>query len=323
MLKNASRPRVLVTGATGFVGANLVRHLVRKNLEVHVFARSESKLWRLDSLQKKIITHNVNIFDYAEVEAALEKIQPQTVYHLLAYGTYPFHKDDELVIRTNIGGSVNLFRAAQVVKSIKVIVSTGSSSEYGVKTEPMKEGDRPEPNSLYGVAKLSQSFFGQYFSRFGQVPIITLRLFSAYGPYEEPGRLFPSIVTSFIKKEPLKLSSPMIRRDFVYIDDVVRAMEMAGGRPDLGGEIFNIGFGQDHSIKEMTEVAEKVFKTEIPILWGAAPTRSFDTNNRWQADLRKVEKMLKWKPRYSPAEGFQKSLKWFRDNLKFYEHPKA
>ncbi len=307
-----------MTGATGFVGANLVRHLVGKNQEVHIFSRPESKLWRFGSLRRQIKIHNVDIFDYANVEATLKKIRPQVVYHLLAYGTYPSHKNEDLIVKTNVNGSVNLFRAAQSVESIKVIVSAGSSSEYGVKTKPMKESDRPEPNSLYAVAKLSQSLLGQYFSKFGRVPIITLRLFSAYGPYEEPGRLFPSILTSFIKKTPLKLSSPTPRRDFVHIDDVVRALEMAGQRPDLGGEIFNIGYGKDYSIGEMVKIAAKVFKNEIPIVWGATQSRSFDTDNRWQADLGKVKKMLKWKPLYSPAKGFERSVEWFRDNLKFY-----
>jgi len=311
--------RIFITGATGFVGANLVQRLLNKKQEVHIALRPESNLWRLTPILKKIKSCELNLFDYSAVQKALKKIKPEIIYHLAAYGTYPFERDDQSIVKTNIVASFNIFRAAQEIPGLKIIVNVGSSSEYGFNDKPMKESDFPEPNTLYGATKLSQTFLARYFSKCGRVPIITLRLFAVYGPYEKPGRLMPDILINWVKKTPLKLSSPVPRRDFIYIEDALDVFEIVSKRSDLGGEVLNLGTGKDFSVGEVVKIASALFNARPEIIWGAKERRNFDRRGSWRADPAKIKKILKWQPRYSLPQGLKKSFSWFKQNLHLYE----
>lgn len=310
---------IIITGATGFIGAGAVRRFAREGHEVHVFIRPRASLWRIGSTEKAIKKHRVDLLNHKAVEKALRKINPHFIFHFAAYGTYPFHQDEELVIRTNINASANLFMATRELKNLKLIVNAGSSSEYGVSPLPMKESDIPHPASLYATAKLSQTSLAQYFGAHASVPIVTLRFFSVYGPYDYPVRLIPVVLTSCIRKKPLQLSSPLPRRDFVFIEDCLDVIALLSEKPGIAvGEILNVGSGKDCSVDDVVECAFDVCKVRVPIEWGVGQKRHFDHSGKWEADISKIKKILRWKPRYSLSEGLGISAKWLHKNLKLY-----
>src|SRR5204863_142015 len=155
-----------------------------------------------------------------------ETIQPEWVFHLAAHGAYSWQTDVQQMVKTNLLGTINLVQAC-LNTGFDSFVNAGSSSEYGYKNHPPSEQELPEPNSHYAVSKVAATLFCQHTSRREGVRIRTLRLYSAFGAYEDPNRLMPTLIGRCLKGEFPPLVRPETARDYVYIDDVVDAFLLA------------------------------------------------------------------------------------------------
>ncbi|MDE1844348.1 MAG: NAD(P)-dependent oxidoreductase [Thaumarchaeota archaeon] len=311
--------RILITGAGGFVGANLVRDLVKSKHNVSIVVRRQSNLWRLKDVLSHIGVNHVDMTDIAEINKVIKKTQPDIVYHLAAHGGYPFQQDLDTIIKTNLISSVNLMHALSNHCNQCKFINTGSSSEYGPKQRAMRESDVTDPISVYGITKLSQTLFAKYFNKKYNMHTVTLRLFSVYGPYEEPGRLIHDIMMALVNKKELKLSSPKPRRDFIHMDDVISALKKAALVKGAKGKVFNIGSGRDYSVRDALDIACKVTDTKLKVKWGIEEkSRSFNSNSKWIADITNANKILKWKPVIPFREGLLKTYEWYYNNVKIY-----
>ena len=185
--------RILVTGGTGFVGANLARRLVRDGHEVHLLVRPGYKAWRIDAVRADARLHEAPLEDAGRVASAISQIHPEWIFHLAAHGAYSMQTDLHQMLLTNIQGTMNLVTAC-LKTGFEAFVNTGSSSEYGFKDHPAAETDLLEPNSHYAVTKASATLFCRQTAQRERVALRTLRLYSVYGPYEEPSRLMPALI---------------------------------------------------------------------------------------------------------------------------------
>lgn len=312
----ANSKNILVTGATGFVGACLVHRLVkRKNDNIHIILRRSSDTWRIKDILKRLNLHYADLIDSREIKKIVKKVKPQMIYHLATYGAYPFQKGPEKIFQANVFGTLNLLEACAEV-GFKAFVNTGSSSEYGTKSRAMSEKHLLEPNSYYGLAKASQTLLCQHFARENNLPIVNLRLFSPYGYYEEPTRLIPTLINSCLEGKDLNLVSPGIARDFSFVDDVIDAyLKVPSRAGELSGQILNIANGKQHIIKEVVSLVVKITGATVKANWGAMPARSHDTNV-WLADISKAKRLLEWQPKNDLEEGLGKTINWFRNNRK-------
>jgi len=307
---------ILVTGATGFVGACLVRQLIKNKNKVHIILRQNSNIWRIRDILKRLNLHRADLTDSGQVKKIVKKIKPQVIYHLATYGAYPFQKDPKKIFQTNVLGTLNLLNACLEV-DFDIFINTGSSSEYGNKSKPMSEKDLLEPNTYYSLAKASQTLLCQHLAREDNLPIITLRLFSVYGPYEESTRLVPTLINNCLNDKDLSLAWPKTARDFIFVDDVIAAYLKATRLPKLAGHIFNIGTGQQSSLEDIVSVVVKITRAKVKQNWGAIPGRPFDTNT-WLANISKAKKMLNWQPKYNLEAGLKKTVNWFKENSHLY-----
>lgn len=312
--------RVLVTGAAGFVGANFVRHMLEKNEdEIFVFLREASDRWRIRDLENRLHIIPLDISEGENVKKAVTSIAPGCVYHFATYGGYPAQQEVPRIFQTNIMGSFYLFEALEHISSLRRLINIGSSSEYGSAT-PMREDRLIAPNTPYGIAKATQTFLAQHAARERGLPAVTLRFFSVYGPYEKKGRLMCDVMLAFHRGNALALSSPHARRDFVYMDDVMRALTKAATTPRIEGEVFNIGSGTDYSVGDVVRFMEDITKKTVPLRWGAEEKkRIFDTNTRWIADTEKTKRHLGWEPQHPIAEGLEAAYQWYQNHLHLYE----
>ena len=313
---NNPRRRFLITGGSGFVGSCLLRRLVADGQEVHVFLRRESRMWRIDDLKGRFIAHECDLLDHDRVVSMVGEIRPTVVYHLAAYGAYSYQNEADRILKANIDGAWNLLQACRGI-DLELFVNTGSSSEYGFKKEPMKEGDVLEPASYYAVAKSAQTLLCSHFARSEKKPVVTFRLFSVYGPYEEPARLIPTLMKALDQGLPMNMVSPHIARDLIYVDDVVDAYLMVDRLKACAGECFNIATGVQSSMADVVRLAEEISGKMTEIRWSGMPSRSWDTE-KWVADIQKAGTMLEWKSATTIHEGLAKTWAWFGSHRQMY-----
>jgi len=315
-MKHILSPRnVLITGGAGFVGANLTRKLIELGYDVNLILKRSSNLWRIKDILNGVKVYYIDLLDKNKLSKIVNKINPVFIIHLATYGDYRNQSDVEQMMDVNIKGTLNLLIASKNI-NYKMFINTGSSSEYGIKNEPMKETDFLNPISFYAATKASSTFLCQIFAKEYNKPIVTLRPFSVYGPYEEEKRFVPTIVKAVIKNKPIKITSGEQRRDFIYIQDVVGIYikTMSYGKK-LSGQIFNVGTGVEYTNDEVVQTLFKVTGKKVKIEKGAYPKRLWDTQH-WVSDISKTEKLLKWKPKFSLEKGLLETYKW---HLQLYE----
>lgn len=308
----------MITGASGFVGSVLCRRLVEQKQNVHVILRKEAKTWRIDDLLSKIHIHKSDLTNPTELNNIISKVKPDVIYHLATYGGYSYQADADQIMQTNIMGTWNLLKACNRIP-YRLFVNTGSSSEYGYKKFAMRETDVLEPASYYAVTKCTQSQLCSHIARQENRPIVTLRLFSAYGPFEEPTRFVPTLLRSLLHQKKMNLVAPEIARDYIYIDDIVDAYLKISELIKFPGEKFNIGTGVQSTIKEVVELAQRITKQTTMFEWGGMNNRKWDTNN-WVGDVSKARSMLDWIPKTSLDRGIELTAKWIGDNEKRYRN---
>lgn len=306
----------LITGASGFIGAVLLRRLLKNDANVHLILRKESHTWRINDLLSKVKVHESDLSNLEELTQIVKEVKPDIIYHLATNGAYSYQKDADGIIKTNILGTWNLLQACNQVE-YELFVNTGSSSEYGFKKFAMRETDIVEPASYYAVTKCAQTLLCSHIAKQENKPIVTIRPFSVYGPYEEPKRFFPTLMKALLLKEEMNLVSPETARDQIYVEDMVDAYLKIDELKKNPGEYFNIGTGIQSTIKDVVETAIKVTGENTDFKWGSMENRNWDTSN-WVADISKARQLLNWTPKTNLETGIKLTWDWFKDNHKFY-----
>ncbi len=310
--------KFVITGGTGFIGANFVHSLLSAGEEVYLLVRKESKFWRVEAIKEKLNIFTVDLLDNIELIRIFKKIKPDIVLHFAAYGAYQgWQQEIKQTIETNILGAINLMNAAMEVGA-RGFINTGSSSEYGIKNKPLEEKDIPEPTNLYGVTKVAATLYGQMLAKEKNFPVVTVRPFSPYGPFEEKKRLIPTVILSFLKNTELNLSRPSSVRDFIYIDDLIGGyLEIIKNVETLKGEIINIGTGIQHSVEEVISAVKEIVGHEVKVNYGKFPVYQHEPD-MWVADISKAKRILQWEPTFSLKRGLEADVNWFRKNLDLY-----
>ncbi len=312
-----SGEKVFITGATGFIGSNLTRRYLERGAEVYINIRETSDKWRIKDVIQEINPVPSDVTNYEKLRDSLKKIQPDFILHTAAYGGSADQKNSDRIIETNIIGTLNLLRICKHL-NINLFVNTGTSSEYGIKNSAMKESFLLEPVTEYGVAKAAATLYCQNYAFTENVPVVTLRLFSPYGLYEQKSRLIPSVILAVIEKINPKISSRHFVRDFIYINDVLDAYESVMNVDTISGKIFNIGSGRQHSVGEVVDMIIGLLGNEvtseigIPQSWKNEPAF-------WQADIQSAKSELSWKPKYSLEAGLAAAIDWFKVNKGLYD----
>ncbi|MCX6727086.1 MAG: NAD(P)-dependent oxidoreductase [Candidatus Shapirobacteria bacterium] len=307
----------LITGASGFIGSVLLHKLTEQKQTVHLILRNESKTWRIADLLDKVTIHYSDLSNVSELTKIIKKIKPNIIYHLATNGAYSYQKDANQIIETNILGTWNLLQACNTT-NYDLFVNTGSSSEYGLKKNAMKETDLLEPASYYAVTKCAQTLLCSHIAKQEHRPIVTIRPFSVYGPYEEPKRFVPTLMNALFFNKEMNLVAPETARDQIYVDDMVDAYLKIEELKNNPGEYFNIGTGIQSTIKEVVDTAVKVTGKTAQFKWGGMEKKSWDTNH-WVADVSKAGRLLKWTPKINLEQGLKLTWDWFQNNHKFYQ----
>jgi dolichol-phosphate mannosyltransferase len=305
--------RALVTGATGFVGANLARRLIRDGDDVHLLVRPGSRSWRIEAIRDRVTLHEGDLASKDDVHRALRDARPTHVFHLAAFGAYSTQTNLEEMVATNVLGTAALVDACADAE-VRAFVHTGSSSEYGFARTASRETDVLEPNSAYAVTKAAATHYGQFVSRSRDVHVITLRLYSIFGPFEEPTRLVPSLLTHALRGAWPPLVSPHIARDFVYVDDAVDAIVAAAAITTAPrGSVYNVCSGVQTTVGDLVDEVARLLDVRTPPDWSTMPPRAWDTD-RWIGSPVRMAREVGWRAETPLRTGLEATLAWLREH---------
>jgi len=301
---------IIITGASGFVGANLFKLILKYRKDVYAIVLN-GKGWRLDEISNENII-SVDLTDRNATKNLVNKIKPKTIFDCKAYGAYSFENDQGLIYKTNFLATVNLIEELEKEK-IRAYIHAGSSSEYGTNCQAPSEESDCEPNSDYAVSKLAASEYLRYAGKKMSFPCINLRLYSVYGPLEDTSRLVPTAIYGAINGQLPPFVNESISRDFIFIDDVCSAFISAAIniKPTIYGENFNIGTGRETTIKEFASSIKDQFKVEQDPQYGVMQARSWDLE-RWSSNPSKALRVLGWSARTTLSDGLIKTAAWIR-----------
>src|SRR5215218_8624971 len=296
--------RVLITGAAGFVGANLTRELVKRGAEVHALVRPGGDLWRISEMIPAIDIHTVDLTHAKELCRVIVESPPEIIVNLAVRRAGRTSRDRRRTLQTNVLGTANLLEAATPL-------------EYGVKERPIRESDLPEPVIFYGATKAAATLLCQQLAQADDRPVTVLRLFSVYGYWEPSGRLVPTAIMAALRGQEIPLTAPGYRRDLVFVKDVVEACLLSLRAEGVTGEIINVGSGQQWSNEEVVEMVQVASGREVRVRAGEYPPRPSDTTN-WVADNRKAKQLLGWEPRHSLRAGLEQTVAWLERHQELY-----
>lgn len=311
---------IVIFGAGGFIGSNLFRQIIQYRQDVIAITSKPFVPWRISDLNANNIWH-CDITKPDDVEAIFQKHDFKTVFDFAAYGAYSKQDDARKIYTTNLSGLLNLLEVCSK-RNIRSIVHAGSSSEYGINCEAPKEDGELIPNSHYAVSKVSASYLIKFYGHIHEMPVVNLRFYSVYGPYEEPDRLIPRLIDEGIKGSYPELVEPEISRDFIYIDDVILATIMAanGNFSELRGKSLNISSGKKTTMQEVVLLCKQLFNIQSDPVWGKMPNRKWDLKN-WYGNYLNTKSVLGWENQTPLEYGLKKTIEWQRSYSKpLYEN---
>lgn len=296
----------LVTGAAGFLGAALARRLVREGHQVR--GLDDLSTGEPQTVSGMLFTRG-DVNDRPKLWTMMQDVD--CVYHLaarvLVAESVLYPREYNAV---NVGGTVSLMEAMRDV-GVKRVVFISSGSVYGEQAQqPLREDFKPDPRSPYAVSKLAAEYYVRTIGQLWGIETVSLRVFNAFGPGQHIPPSHPPVIPNMLRQASGK-GTVVVHgegrqtRDFVYVDDVVRAMVAAATAPQVDKQVINIGSGEETSVIDLARLVLKVTASRADII------RSPNTGpgvSRMQADLSLAKKLLGYQPRVTLEEGLRLTL---------------
>jgi UDP-glucose 4-epimerase len=302
--------RALVTGAGGFVGANLVRHLLALGDQPIAVLRPGGSSWRLEDVAADARVEFVDLRRPDDILSFVAELRPDVIFHLAAFGAYSWQTDLDAMLAVNVRATEALLEGARRVNAR--FIHAGSSSEYGFRDRASAELDRVEPNSHYAVTKVAATHLCRLAAAQHGQHAITLRLYSVYGPWEEPGRLMPTLVERALAGTFPPLVGPETARDFVWVEDVCDAFVRAA-TTELAdpGAVLNVASGVQTPLRALVDIVRSLFDIESQPAWGSMSARSWDTSV-WVGDASTTAESIGWTAATPLEQGLRAVASWMQ-----------
>lgn len=309
--------RVLITGGAGFIGSHLVARCIEQGDTVHVIARPETCLQRLQPLSGAYTLHILRLCDGPALRICFAQARPDQVFHLAARTRRemePALADAVDSINEDLLDLIGLLAtAAETQSPPRVLIRTGSLAEYGPSPAPYLESQREMPLTPYSAALVAGAHYAQMLQPRLSFPVITARLALIYGPGQSEDFLVPGLIRRCLAHEPSKIRRPRHRRDLLHVEDAVDALCRLGSTPLLGGGIVNIATGVAPTMYETAQLILNATRADPSLIeydWAEVEDGIPD----FRASPAKAHDLLGWSARIALPEGIDRTVAWFRDN---------
>jgi nucleoside-diphosphate-sugar epimerase len=289
--------RVLVTGGNGYLGSFLVKALQEKGATVFIISKN---------IDRAAQNYSVDITDFNALNAVIQEIQPEIVYHLAA--SISRNRDFSIyeeMAKINVTGTLNLLQSLQNIDAHLIFTST--SEIYGNNESPFQEHQIPNPVSPYSLSKISAELLIQTYCSNYHKKYTNLRVFNFYGPNMPEDFFIPQMINSLQRGEDFKMTKGEQTRDFLFVDDVVEALLLTAENTNSFYETLNICSGKGTKICELAAEVNNKVKSEARILIGAIPYRD---NEVWEmiGDNSKIKEKIGFIPKVNLEKGIQTIL---------------
>jgi nucleoside-diphosphate-sugar epimerase len=292
--------KILVTGATGFVGGHLARGLLEQNHEVHIVTRPGTDLSKLGEARQRVVSHTHN-GSTEDMIALVREARPVAVMHLASLFLGEHKSDDvEGLVQSNVLFSTQLAEA-MAANSVTKIINVGTSWQH-------YEDDDYNPVNLYAATKQAFRAMLKYYIEVFGFRVINLELFDTYGPNDQRGKLFALLDNLRKGGDTIGMSPGAQRLDPIYIDDVTEAFIIALERLESGSvsdeETYSVGSGRSIQLRELVKIYEDETGVTLNIEWGGRPYRTREVMQPWSRGVA----LPGWSPRTSLREGIRRIL---------------
>lgn len=312
--KNRNVPIFLVTGGAGFIGSHIAETLVKRGDEVRVLDDlSTGKLENLAGIAGRFEFLEGDIRDLETCRRAVDGVA--AVFHEAALASVVRSVEDPLLCNAvNVTGTLNLLVAARDA-GVGSVVLASSSAVYGDdETLPKVEGREGRPLSPYGASKLFDEKYAQAFHALHGLNVVALRYFNVFGPRQDPLSEYAAVIPLFIAGilgggRPTIYGDGEQSRDFIHVDDVVRANLAAAGSAAAAGEALNVASGAGTTVNGLLAAVNRALGTRVEPVH--APPRPGDILHS-TADITKAHRLLGFAPSLSFADGLEATVQWYR-----------
>jgi nucleoside-diphosphate-sugar epimerase len=304
--------RVLVLGASGFIGRWVARALTALEADLHVAIRDREQVQPVLEQYEVQATQHVNpLAAPQDVTVLIAQVRPMLTINLAGYGVHPHQRDERTARWVNdqmVGVLANELAESPVPDwSGSTLVHAGSGLEYGVQVASLHESAPTQPQGVYATTKAAGTGRLAQAAQERSLAALTARLFTVYGPGERAGRLLPSLLEAARTHQPLDLTAGMQRRDFTYVEDVAEGLLRLGCTRAPWGEVVNLATGQTALVREFAQCAGEVLGIpEEHLRFGKRASREHDMTHA-EVPLDRLRHLTGWQPATAIAAGIRRT----------------
>jgi dTDP-glucose 4,6-dehydratase len=309
--------KVVLTGASGFIGSHLAEELVSCGASVRGFLHYNS---RGDEGNLKYVASEIRreievvYGDLTDPDAVKKAVRGAThVFHLGALIAIPYsYVHPFSYVQSNVVGTANILNACLEVGPER-IVTTSTSEVYGTAlTTPMDENHRLHPQSPYAASKASADHLSESYARSYNLPVVIVRPFNTFGPRQSTRAVIATIIMQALRNGIIEIGATTPTRDFNYVKDIARGFALAGLASEVTGEVFNLGTGEEHSIGEVIQTVSTILGMDLLVRERADRLRPASSEvHRLIADSGKAAAYLGWMPRHTFRQALEKTIDWY------------
>ena len=299
--------RVLLTGATGFIGSEMARLLLSVGQEVQAVIHPASDPWRINDVLSSLEVIRHDLADHAAIRDRLATNPPDLCIHLAWRGW----SGPSLTAKDNVS---SLATSLEFLRSLadagcRRFVGVGTCFEYDTDAGVLTEEASAQPKDIYGFFKHALSRANQYMAGLSKMEVAWARVFHVYGPFDDERRLIPSIALALLQDRTAEVTSGEQVRDFLHVEDVCSAIWAVAGSAYCGP--VNVASGSPVTVKAVARELGRIIGRPEGVRLGALPYRAGEPKSL-AADVSRLRDTIGWRPHYTLVDGLTQTVNWWK-----------